>query len=490
MSSKVFNWLLASVLIAGCASSGSSPSAPTAAGEAPAKPTKQAGTVVIKKSRSTLLRGFEEKALGNGLRILYVPDESLPYISFSLLVKTGAAADPEGQEGLSAFIAEMLDKGTSKRSAQQIARDLGVMGADFSATSSYDYSLVSASAISSQADTLLKNIIEIATEPSFSDAEIERVRKQMLASIQRRVDNPDLYADLAFSEYLFGAHPYGRPVTGSAKAVKSLSKRNLIRQYLRFYRPNNSVLAVVGKFTPEMKASIESGFGAWENREVTQQEMPKVTEPTSVQIRLLDKPDLVQAQIRFGHIGIARNSPDFLKLRLANTILGGAFASRLNDRLRKDLGLTYSIGSSFDARRDRGPFTVETFTKNASVGQAVAETLKVLEAFKTNGVTDQDVSRAKGYLKGIFPASIESADKLAFNLMVLRLYGIPDDYLSDYLDNVDDLSRSDVNDAIKKYITPEKMKILVYSNAKEVAPQLKTIAPAEGAVEVKKATEL
>ncbi|MES2854348.1 MAG: pitrilysin family protein [Bdellovibrionota bacterium] len=464
--------------MAGCASGGSSGDS-----QAP-KPG------VSKKASKGLLRGFEETTLPNGLRVLYVPDENLPYISYSLLVKTGAAGDPVGQEGLGAFVAEMLDKGTSKRSATQIARDIGFMGADFSSSAGYDYSMISASAISTQAETLLKNVVEIATDPSFSDAEIDRVRKQMLAGIQRRVDNPDAFADLAFTEYLYGAHPYGKAVTGSKKSIMAVSKRNLIRQYLRFYRPNNAILAVVGKYTPELRAKVEASFGAWENRETPAVEMPTIAEPTGLQIRLLDKPGLVQAQVRFGHLGIARNSPDFMALRLANTVLGGAFSSRLNDRLRKDLGLTYSVGSSYDARKDRGPFTIETFTKNASVGQVVSETLKVLEEYRTNGVTTEDINRAKGYLKGIFPASIESAEKLAFNLMVLRLYGISDDYLSDYISNVDDLSKSEVNEAIKKYLHPDKLKVLVYTSAPEVTPQLKTIAPNEGALEVKKASEL
>jgi zinc protease len=466
-------------LIAGCATN-----------TATDKPATKPQAASSKKNRKGLLRGFEEVSLPNGLDILYIPDESLPYISFSLLIKTGAAADPDGQEGLSAFVSEMLDKGTSKRSATQIAKDLGLLGADFESSASYDYSMISASAISSQAEPLLKNVFEIATEPSFSDAEIERVRKQMLSSIQRRVDNPDGFADLAFTEYLFGSHPYGRAVTGTVKSVTGISKRNLIRQYLRFYRPNNTLLAVVGKYTPELRSKIEASFGAWEKRDLPKVEMPALTESQGVHIQLLDKPGLVQAQIRMGHFGIPRKNPDYLSLRLANTILGGAFSSKLNDRIRKDLGLTYTIGSSFDSRADRGPFTIETFTKNASVGQLITETLKVVDDFKAKGVSSEDVSRAKGYLKGIFPASIESAEKLAFNLMILRLYGVPDDFLSDYLSNIDDLSKGSVNEAIKKYIHPEQMKILVYTSAPEVLDQLKAVPAAQGNVEVKKATEL
>lgn len=422
------------------------------------------------------LRQFEEKTLPNGLRVLFIPDNTLPYISYSLLIKTGSAHDSAELSGLSSFVSDMLDKGTSKRSATQLANDLGSMGAEFDASTSYDYSIVSASAISTQAEPLLKTLIEIVTEPAFSDAEIERLRKQSLASIKRRVDNADGYADLSFSNFLYGDHGYGRPVTGTSKSVSQIKKRNIIVHYLKAYRPNNAILAVVGQYTPELKAKIEKDFSVWEKRETPDSGFGKIPDLAGMQFRLVDKADLVQAQIRMGHPGITRNDPDFLRLRVANTVLGGAFASRLNDRIRKDLGLTYSINSFFDARKDRGPFVVETFTKNASVGQTITEAQKVLAEFKKVGATSSEIDRAKGYLKGIFPASIETPEKLAFNLMLLRYYGIPDSYLTTYLQQIDNMSTREINEAINRHLDPSKMKVLVYSNAKEVTDQLKAIS--------------
>ncbi|MES2965374.1 MAG: pitrilysin family protein, partial [Bdellovibrionota bacterium] len=414
-------------------------------------------------SSSFRLPSFEEKTLPNGLRVLFIPDETLPYVSYSLLIKSGSAQDPENLTGLASMVAELLDKGTSKRSAEQIAKDIGVLGADFDVSATYDYTMVSASSISPVSETLLKNVLEIVQNPAFSDQEIERVRKQTLAGIERRIDNPDGYADLAFAEFLYGAHPYGQPTSGTAKTVAAIKKRNIVQFYLRAFQPGNSILAVVGKYTPELKAKIEQGFGGWEKREATESKFPELTANEGRQYRLVDKPGLVQAQIRIGSYGIKRSDPDFVALRVANTILGGAFESRLMNRIRKDLGLTYSINSGFDARREAGPFSVETFTKNATTGQTVTETLKVLEDFRNSGVTSAELDRAKGYLTGIFPAAIETPEKLAYNLLVLRLYGIPDSYLTNYLGKVDDLSVSEVNRAIQKHLEPKNLKILVYS---------------------------
>jgi zinc protease len=432
------------------------------------------------------LRPFEEKTLENGLRILYIPDESLPYVSYTMLLGSGSAQDPEGQEGISAFVAEMLDKGTRKRSAPQIADELGKLGADFDASASVDYTTVTLSGLANQADQLLSNLVEVVTEPAFTDTEIERTRKNILAQLERRMDQPEGFASVAWEEFLYGTHPYANPTYGRIKTVRELKKKNLIQHYLRFYRPNNTILAVVGKFTPELRKRVETEFGSWEKREIPAPQFPVVAPIKGLEILVADKPGLTQSQVRLGALGIKRQNPDFLAIRVANTILGGAFASRLNDRIRKELGLTYGIHSLFEARETQGPFEISTFTKNQSVGQTVTETMKLLRDFKDKGVNREEVERAKGYLKGVFPTAIETPEKLAFNLLILRRYGIPDTYLTNYLSDIDALSVGDINRVIKTYIDDRNLKLLVYSNAQDVLPQLEPL----GKVEVKKASEL
>ncbi len=431
------------------------------------------------------LRDYEEKTLPNGLRILFIPDQSLPYVSLQMLVRGGASQDPEAQSGLASFVAELLDKGTAKRSAPQIANDLGQLGAAFDASASEDFTMITASALSMQAEPLLQNFVEIITQPAFSNAEIERMRKQIQAQIARRVDSPGAFAAVAFADFLYGSHPYARPNSGTPKTVSGIKKKHLIQTYIRYFRPNNSILAVVGKYTPEYAKKIEESFGAWQKRDVPAPTYPQIPPIEGVQIRLVDKAGLVQSQIRMGHLGIKRQNEDFIALRMANTILGGAFASRLNSRIRKDLGLTYGVSSQFDARMDSGPFEISTFTKNESTGQLISETLKLLKEYKENGATSKEVETVRGYLKGIFPTAIETPEKLAMNLLLLRLHGIPDTYLTQYLREVDRLSTSDVNRVVKKYIDDKNLKIVVFSSAPAVQKQLEAI----GKVEVKKASD-
>lgn len=450
------------------------------------KRTQVGDTVLTAPSASGFqLRPYGEKTLVNGLRVLYVEDSSLPYVSLSLLLKTGAAADPVNAPGLSLFVSELLDKGTARRSALEIADALGRIGADFSTNVAADYSTVSGSSLSMHAERLLEVFSEVVMQPTFTENEVLRMRKQILAAIEKRVDNADSLADVAWDDFLFGSHPYARPQLGTSRSIKSIKRKNVIQHYLRYYRPHNAILAVTGKLTPELMSKIEQTFGAWEKREVPALVYPAQPPIDKIQIRLVDNPALVQAQVRMGHAGIKRQNPDFVAVRVMNTILGGAFASRLMDRVRKEKGLTYGISSGFDARMDAGPFDISTFTKNESTGEMIKEVLQVVQTFRSEGAKDEEVSRAKGYLKGVFPTAIETAEKLAFNLLMLRLYGIPDSYLTDYLRDLDRVSVSDVNRVARQYLDPANMKIVVYSNAKAVLPQLQPL----GIVEVKKASD-
>lgn len=457
---------------ASCGTSGSSPNSPMQ---------------VFKPSSSFKLPSFDEKTLANGLTVLYIKDESLPYISYSLLIKGGASTDPADASGLTSFVADLLDQGTAKRNATQVADELASIGAEFSASVTSDYALFGTSALSSDADPLLNLFSEIITQPSFAAEEVERATKRTVAQLRKRVDSPEAFVDLAWEDSIFGAnHPYAKPVSGTVSSVEKLRRKNIIQHYLKYFRPNNSILAVVGKVTPEIKQKVETAFSTWEQKKINLVTLPDVPKVEGTQVVLVNKPGLVQSQIRIGHGGIRRNNDDFLTLRVANTILGGAFSSRLVNHVRRDLGLTYSISSGFDARQGQGVFEISTFTKNQTLGKTIDETMNVVRTFTEKGVTPAEVEQAKGYLAGMFPTSIETAEKLAFNLMVLRVYGISDSYLRNYLSDLSDVSADDVNKAIKKYIDPSNVKVVVFSS-NEVAPQLKAIKGAS--LTVKKASD-
>lgn len=440
-------------------------------------------TVSVQKN--FVIRDHREFQLQNGLKVLLLQDKSLPYVSVNLMLHAGSASDPPLYLGLTSFVTKMLDRGTQKHSALELADAFARLGTGFSASTDRDYTLIAASTLSRHQKPLFELLGEVMIQPSFPEAEIERYRQQVLAALQTIADKPSAYAQKMYNEYLFGSHPYGRSPLGLPKSVLSIQKKQVLEHYSKVFRPNNATLAVVGDFDENIGNLLETSFKDWEAQTITPPAFPKKTAIKNRLIRLVTKNDLVQAEIRIGHFGIQRSHPDFLKLRVANTILGRGFTSRLMDHIRDNLGLTYSIGSEFDARLDQGPFSIMTFTKNQTAGQTIKEILATLDTFYKKGVTSKEVFLAKKYLLGVFPQALDTPEKLAFNLLILRFYGIPDDYLKTYRSTISRITVSQVNRAIKKHIDPHHLKILVYAN-EEVLPQLRPL----GLVEVRHHTDL
>lgn len=418
------------------------------------------------------LRPVQEKTLTNGLRILYIPDHSLPRISYHLLIQSGSAEDPKGLEGLSALTVSLLEKGTKNKGALQIADDFAQLGSSFVEAASSDYVMMTTTGLSQYKEQLLKLYSDVVLHPAFAEAEVKREKSQVLAELTQLPDRPSEYASLLFEKELFGQHPYAHPVNGRIQSVKAIKRSQVQNHYSSLYRPGNAILAVAGNFDDAFKATVEKTFSGWKPGKVIPFQVPVPTPLKEKDFTLFTKEGLQQTQIRIGQFGIPRNHPDFLALRMANIVLGGAFASRLNQKVRDDLGLTYSIHSNFEALQSTGSFKVSTFARNEKVGEAIKATFQVIEDFKKNGITEKELKASKALLIGQFPAAIETVDRLAFNLMALRLYGVPDTYLTEFFNNVSSIKLSEVNSAIQKHFHPELMKVVVFADEKAVKNQL------------------
>lgn len=424
-----------------------------------------------KRSAGFQLRLPEERTLGNGLRVLFLKDDRLPKVSLLLMVKSGFAHDPEGQEGAMALTAGLLDQGTKKKTATQIADQFAQMGTSFNKSVASDYTLFSISGLSTSRNEMAELFTEVILEPSFQNKEIKRMKSQYVANLKQIQDQPAAYTELLFDQQIFGTHPYGRISLGSEKSLNSISRDQIVRHFQSHIRPQNSILVVTGQFDQSYKDQIENLFMNWKSKDYQKPPMIEVKTENNQVVKVVSKTGLQQSQIRIGHPSIPRNHPDFLKLRIANMVLGGAFASRLNQKVRDDLGLTYSVSSRFDTFKESGAFKISTFTRFEKTKQTVDETISVFKEFVEKGITKNELESAKSVLIGQFPAAIETSDRLGTNLLLLRLNGVSDSYLSDFIVNVESLNLNEVNQAIKKHLMPNKLSILVYTDREQIKGQ-------------------
>jgi zinc protease len=431
---------------------------------------------VQKGAGSFQLMPYKEITLPNGLKIVFIQDTTLPRISLTMLVKTGMVQEPLNHAGLNALTAYLLEQGTQTRDAVQISDDFGQIGTSLDISPGADFTTIYADALSTDGEQILKLFSDVTMNPAFKDREIMRLRSQMIASLQKKIDNPSAYTDDEADKNLFGNHPYGRDESGSRATLLTIKKQDIIRHYLTYYRPNNASLAVVGNITPDFEKHVEDVFSKWTKRTTPTAQAEAPPAVVGLQVKLIVKRGLQQTQIRISELGIERSNPDYLKLRVANETLGGGFASRLNQKVRDDLGLTYSISSGFDARKDKGSFDISTFTKNETAGRTLEESLKVLTDYAATGPNEAELSAAKNQIIGQFPRAIETADRLAFNILALDFYGVPTDYLTDFNKNVNAIGLKDVNAALKAHLDAGKLKVVVYGDPK-IIPQFEKFKP-------------
>lgn len=459
------------VAVASCSSKPKEPAAKTVGA------SSGGGIFSFLSSPAIKVRPYSVRELPNGLRIYFIRDETLPRVSLQALVKVGSRQEPAELQGLNSLTAGLLDQGTTSKNAEALAEAFNALGTEFSANPGDDSTFFSASTLSPEAERLLDLFYDVLMNPGFSEKELNRKRDQYKSALKRRMDNASAFASREYEGYLYGDHPYGRDNLGTFQSLDRVRRTDLLRFYLSWYRPNNTLLAVAGRFDADFEKKVEDLFGKWGKRELKETPSPMPSPVDKLSVRLVTKPGLVQTQIRIGQIGIARADDDYIRMLLANEALGGGFGSRLMQRIRDDLGLTYSISSGVDARKVAGSFNISTFTRNDSVGRTIQETLGVFRDYVSKGITEEELATAKAQIIGQYPRGIETADGMARQLLMIDFYGRPLSYLTDFPKIVDAVKLSDVNAAIKKHMRADGLKILVYGDEKAIAAQLKDLNP-------------
>ena len=211
--------------------------------------------------------------------------------------------------------------------------------------------------------------------------------------------------------------------------------------------------------------------------------VPDTVSPRSegLRVHLADRPGSVQSELRVGHVGVARSSPDYFPLMVMNTILGGAFSSRLNLNLRERHGFTYGVSSAFAARRLPGPFVVGTAVQTEVTAAALTEIFAELTRMRESPVTHPELENARNYLAGIFPLRLQTTEGIAEHLARIIIYDLPDDYLETYRERILAVSAEDVLRVAREHLHPDAASVVVVGDAQKLLPALEELhlAPVE-----------
>lgn len=390
-----------------------------------------------------------------------------PLATVTVVLDAGEAGLPAERAGLAVLTGDGLEGGTRRRSGTDLAEALEGIGVTLGIGTGWDATTISMSCLADRLDEAMALLAELTLQPSFPADEIDRLKQQRVASIQQRAMDPGgLAADWALKLFYAPGDSYGRPLGGTVDSIEAASPEAVGGFVESRYAPQSGGIVAVGDLdADEFRSLADKHFGGWTRPVVKRPVYEPRLRSTDREIVIVDRPGAVQSEVRMGHIGVAKNSPDRVPLGVMNTILGGSFTSRLNLNLREKNGFTYGVRSGFSFRRQAGPFSISTAVSTEQTVAAVRETVSEVAHFLDEGPTEDELDAAKDYLAGIFPLQLQTTGQIASRIAQLLIYDLPDDYNSHYRERIRAVRRDSAVDAIRRHIRPEEMTILIVGDA-------------------------
>ena len=407
----------------------------------------------------------DRTVIENGLTLMIVERHNLPVVKVTVSFDAGSLRETADKAGLANLTASLLTEGTEKRTASEISEAVEFVGATLNASGGDDYITANLSVLSKDLELGFELLSDVLLNPSFPEDEITKKIERIKGSLIAREENPGFVASKEFRKAVFGAHPYGRLISGGPETLDRIKRDDLVNFHSAYYVPNNAIMSVVGDVTPEeVKELLKKYFSGWYAKEIKTIFLPEPEKIKKKKTITINK-ELTQANIILGHMGISRDNPDYYAVSVMNYILGGGgFASRLMQNIRDDKGLVYSIYSFFAADKYAGYFRVSLQTKNESANTAIEEILKEVKEIRSAFVSDAELSDAKSFLTGSFPMRIETSSRIAGFLVAVEYYRLGMDYIDKYPKYINSVTKEEVLRVAKKYLDPEQFILVVVAD--------------------------
>ncbi|MEQ8303918.1 MAG: insulinase family protein [Cyclobacteriaceae bacterium] len=412
---------------------------------------------------------YESFTLKNGLQVFVVENHKLPRVQFSIQLKHGPIWEGE-KVGYISIAGNLIGTGTTSRSKAQLDEEVDFIGASLSTSASSVY----ASSLTKHSDKLLELMTDVLFNPSFDEGELEKLKTQSISGITAGQDDPNTIASNVRGILLYGKdHPYGEVAT--VESVKSVTLEDCKSYYQKYFKPNNAYFVIVGDVTIKQTKSIANkNFSKWTSGEVEQLDYTNPTAPEKTFVALIDRPSSVQSIINVTYpVNLEIGSPDVIKARVMNYILGGNFSSRLNQNLREKHAYTYGAGSSLRSDELIGSFDANASVRNEVTDSAVHEIMYELRRMADESVSESELAAAKASIAGAFGRSLEQPQTIASFAVNTAKYNLPKDHYSTLLKRLDAVTVEDVSAIAKKYIKPNQAYIEVVGKGSEIAESLK-----------------
>jgi zinc protease len=444
----------------------------TLASEAEREQPPAAGTPINARIPSA-----SQRTLSNGLRVIVAPNRALPLISADLRVATGSASDPQGRAGLAGMTADLLTRGTTTRSATQIASEIESLGADLGSGAGVDSSSVSMQTRSDRQAEAFTVFADVVRNPAFAGEELERARAEALDGLQVALSTPGSISGFAMTRALYGETPYG--AIASPTTLAAISTEGMGEFHRTYWRPDNAVLVITGDVSAEEGFAIaERHFGNWARPAAALPARPDASAwAQGVRTIVVDLPDTGQAAVAMGLRGVARTDADYFPLLVANNVLGGGYSARLNTEIRIRRGLSYGAGSSLSARAAPGPIIASAQTRNDAAVQVYELMSAEISRIAAQTVSDSELTARKAVLIGGFGRTVETTAGLAGQISTLALYGLPPERLGTYVSDITAVTPEQARAAAQRYFDPARADLVIVGDAQHFFDGIRRARP-------------
>jgi zinc protease len=425
---------------------------------------------------------LQRTTLSNGLKVVLAERHNAPVVDFTLILDAGYAADSLATPGTAKLAINMLDEGTKKRNSLQIAERAELLGARLGAGSSLDTSFISVNAITSKLADSLELFSDVLINPTFPEADFDRLKAQSLAAIQQEKTQPQGIAMRLFPALVYGqGHAYANPFSGngSEKTVAALKRTDLQAFHDRWLRPDNGTLLVVGDTTLDsVKPLLEKYLATWKapSEALPKKNLAKVNVPTTPRVFLVNRTGAEQTLILGGYAGPPRSDPDYVAIETLNTILGGGFVSRLNMNLREDKHWAYGAGSGLSAAEGQGPFFVRAPVQTDKTSESIQEIVKELKGIiAANPPSATEIKFAQDSLTLQLPGSNETSGEVAGSYADIVTYGLKDSYWNDFVGEVKAMTPARLTSAAQKLVRPDALTWVIVGDLSKIEPGVRKL---------------
>ena len=418
-------------------------------------------------------------------RIFVEESRALPMVSIAVAIRSGAASDPVGKEGLTRVMVRMLRRGCRGLTSHAFEDKIDAIGAEISADVSSSVITIHADVISRSLDALVDLVATMMSEPTFDEVELGRLLRETEGEIVEARDNDRSLGTRHFRRLVFANHPYGRRVGGTIPTIKGLTQSDVRAHHALHFTRGNCAIAFSGDVSEARAREISARLVAkLPKGRPAATVIPSPDRGTQRRLVFVDKPERTQTQILVGEVGSHPRDEDHIALHVATTIFGGTFTSRMMRAIRSERGWSYGAYARLPYDKQRDAFSMWTFPAAKDAAACIALQLELLQAWRDKGITAKELAFAKRYLVRSHAFDIDTPQKRVHQRLDIDLFDLPADYHDKYVDNVQAVTLEQANEATRRRVSTDDLVVSVVGTHAEIGEAVASAVPGLGKVEV------